>query len=405
MKKVHFTTILCSLFLVMQNASAAVNFSGLFGGSVGIQGKSGENAEFGLPFNVFAVAQANFDSWGIIRADLELKSKDLLSGNLFTGQDATLKLNELSFVTTKNTGSITNYLGVYLGTYEVVGKDDYLQRQFGMSPVTSLLTKSATTLSCGLPLYKNYGVGLSYTMHFNTVPGTAGVNLYFNMTDNSTLQMNLDLRTAWATKFITVDLAAGIGAPLQNKYMGNDVILLIDTLYLHGGVSVLFGSNYTHSLFLQAGVQNIPISRGSFPKTFSGYNDIFLLLEPRIYTKALKARITAYNIPENTLPDMMYLEDPLGAALSIYTDAIDFNSSKLTVGVHLIAGLENQNIFSLMDTDFTADIPALNIYCTPFVDFPVANGNLEVMAQIGACDILDSFCIQYKVKVGYKKAF
>lgn len=409
MKKVHFASIFALLFMFTQKVSADVNFSGMVGGSIGARGESGPDAGFEIPFNIFGAAQFNFGSWGIFRSNIELNSKNMAAGNIFTGQDASLKMNELSFVLTKNSGTIKNYFGFYFGTYEVVGKDDFMQRQLGIIPVTSLLTKSETTLSCGLPLYQNYGIGFSYTANFSKAPGTAGFNLYFNMTDNSTVQLNLDLRTAWATKYLTVDLAAGIGAPLQNKYMGADVILLIDTLYIHGGISVLLGNNYTHSLFIQAGIQNVPITPGSFPKTFDNTNDLYILVEPRIYTKNIKSRLTFYNIPESAVSDMLYLNDPLGVAFSIYSDTISLKNSNMTFGFHFIGSIKDKNLITFINNSSFSpdknDFPGLNIYCTPFIDFSVGNGDLEVMGQIGVCDVINSPYVQYKIKVGYRKSF
>ena len=114
MKKVHFASIFALLFMFTQKVSADVNFSGMVGGSIGARGESGPDAGFEIPFNIFGAAQFNFGSWGIFRSNIELNSKNMAAGNIFTGQDASLKMNELSFVLTKNSGTIKNYFGFYL---------------------------------------------------------------------------------------------------------------------------------------------------------------------------------------------------------------------------------------------------------------------------------------------------
>lgn len=405
MKKFKFSSFILSFLLLGSISFADVNFSGMAGGTAGISGATGGTDEgFSIPFNAFAAAQLNFGTWGIFRANLGLASKNLANGNLFTGQDATLTVNELSLVLVKSAGSIKNYFSFYLGTYEVVGKDEYMQRQFGMDPFTSLVTKNATTLSTGIPLYDNYGTGFSYTMNFANAPGTLGFNLYLNNSSANIPQLNFDIRTAWTLAQLTVDLSAGLTAPMQNQHSGSDVLLLIDSLYVHGGLSLLLGNLYTHSLFIQAGIQNIPIIGSAASTPFSGLQDLSFLVEPRIYTKNLKVRLTAYNLPENTLKDMLYLKDPFGGIITVYSDTIPVKNNNMTLGVHIIGSIKDQDLITFIATSGLV-VPNLNAYITPFINLPVANGSLEIMGQIGGCDILNSIYFTFQTKVGYKKAF
>lgn len=406
MKKNRFSGIFLSLLIAGGISFADVNFSGMAGGTAGIKGTISENPGFEVPFNGFIAAQLNLGSWGIFRANLGLASKNLAGGNLFTGQDATLTMNELSLVITTSSGKIKNYFGFYFGTYEATGCDEYLQRQFGVEPYTSLATKNATTLSTGIPLYDNYGAGFSYTMNFADAPGTFGASIYFNETESKLSKLNIDLRTAWVTKLMTLDFSAGIGAPLQNTASGNNVFLLIDTIYLHGGLSLLIGNRYTHSFLLQAGVQNVELAKGSINYSFSGADDLSLLAEARVYSKVLKTRITAYNLPKSTLKNMLYLNDSLGVVVSLYSDTIPVKNNNMTAGAHIIGTLPQSDFTTVIDgSAFTSGTPVVNAYITPFVDLPLGGGNLEIMAQIGGHDILNNLQFSYQAKAGYKKSF
>lgn len=405
MKKTKLPGLILSFLLAGGISFADMNFSGMAGGSAGIAGTISDTPEFNMPFNGFAAAQLNFGSWGIFRANLGLATKNLADGNIFTGQDATLKINELSFVLLNSGNQIKNYFGFYFGTYEVVGQDEFLQRQFGIEPFTSLVTKNATTLSTGIPLYNNYGAGFSYVMNFAKAPGALGFNLYFNESESSVVKMNFDIRTAWATKIATLDFSAGIGTPLQNNNSGDDVILLIDTIYFHGGISVLLGSLYTHSLFLQAGIQNIAINKGGIDNSFDPVKDITLLVEPRIYTKKLKTRLTAYSLPKETITNMFYLHDTLGAVATVYSDTIPVKNNNMTLGIHVIGSLPDKSIVDLVSENVFENSPEINAFVTPFLSFPVADGEMEIMAQLGAMNLINDLSFSYQAKIGYKKAF
>lgn len=404
MKKNKFILLFTLLFSTTLFAN--VNFSGFAGGSIGFAGKTNSDEPFGLPFNSFAALQLNMDSWGIFRANFELSSKDITEGNIFVGQDAILKMNELSLVLTKNSDKVSNYFGFYFGTYEVVGQDEFLQRQFGIDPFTSLITKNRTTLATGIPLFENQGIGFAYTANFNSTPGTFGINAYFNMAEDDTSQLNIDLRTAWALQYVTFDLALGVGAPLQNKYGAEDVILLIDTLYLHGGITLLLGNVHTHSLFLQAGVQNIKISKGDFEKEFDSVKDFSLIVEPRIYAKNFRTSLSFYSLPTTTINQMMYLKDSLGVAFSFSTDAFNTKKSNINLGVHLIGSATDKSFIDIFTDDFNSTVSDnINLYVTPFITFPLANGDFEVHGQIGLSNIKNDVSVNYEIIAGYKKTF
>lgn len=395
-----------TISLITTSLFANVHFSGIAGGSVGFAGKTKTETPFSLPFNSFVALQLNMSSWGIFRANFELASENITDGNIFVGQDAILKMNELSLVLTKNSNNLSNYFGFYLGTYEVVGQDEFLQRQFGIDPITSMITKNKTTLLTGIPLFENQGFGFSYTANLNSTPAALGFNIYFNMAEDDTSQLNFDLRTAFALQYITLDFSAGIGAPLQNKYGADDVILLIDTLYFHGGLTLLLGNVRTHSLFIQAGVQDVKISKGDFEKVFDPSNDFSFIFEPRIYSKNVKTSLSLYSLPQSVTEKMMYLKDSLGAAFSFYTDIVNTKKSNINLGFHLIASANEKSFINIIQDGFTSTISDnINFSITPFITFPLANGDFELHGQIGLSNITSDISVNYEIIAGYKKTF
>ena len=73
--------------------------------------------------------------------------------------------------------------------------------------------------------------------------------------------LNGDLRYACAFEYVTADFSLGFGGPLKETYKANDVFVVINTLYLHTGLTMLIGNSYTQSVFLQAGLSNAEYSK------------------------------------------------------------------------------------------------------------------------------------------------
>lgn len=410
MKRSKILTMIAAL-LLSGTAFAQVNFSAVVAGTVGVSGNWEKGFEFGIPLSANAKAQINFGNWGVFRGDLNIASPNLANMQVFKNSELNsyVKVNEISFVLNKGANDVMNYFGFYLGTYEAVGCDAFLQRQFGIAPISSSLTKSSSTLSSGYSLYDNYGLGFSYVLNFGKTPAAFGVNLYFDMADAQTVAMNLDLRTAFTFAAITMDAAVGIGAPLQTKYNNQDVILLIDTLYLHGGISVLLGNKYTHSLLLQGGVQNIKITpNGTFASNFSA-DDLSALAEVRIYSKPVKFRITAFNLPKETAKETLYIDDAFGAGFTVIFDSIPLkNETDMTFGIHLTGSFPEKTLVSLLTGLAGGENFAqqkINAAVTPYVIIPLFGGNLEIMGQIGLANILNQPTGNFKAKVGFKREF
>lgn len=406
MKKIKLFHFFIFAILIASNAFADIDITSMVGSSTGVTNSFSEDKKFEIPFSAFYASQINIGNWGILRGNLEIKTRNIAGGNLLIAQDAKLKLNELSLVLKAPVGNRYNYFGFFAGTYEVIGRDEFIQRQFSVDPITSILTTDKTTLESGIPLYDNSGEGFSFTTNFAPLPGAFSINFYLTKTSDSIIQPNLDLRTAWVWKFATIDFSIGIGAPIQNQYKDDTVFILIDSLYFHSGISVLLGNNYTHSLFFQAGIQNIKITPSStFERTFNNLNDITLLIEPRIYSRIIKASFTLYDIPKSRIEERLYLRDQTGFAFSIYSDNINTRRSQLTLGLHTICSVKDNSLFSLIENISNESNIVLNMFITPFAKLPIGDGYFEAMAQVGLLDFTKATSVDFNFILGYKRHF
>ena len=104
-------------------------------------------------------------------------------------------------------------------------------------------------------------MGMADVLKFYTLPTLIGIYAYVNSEDDEYKVFNVDLRNAFSFHYFTMDLAAGLGAPLSDKSQGKDVIVAINKLYWHMGTTIFLGNNYTAAaLFAQMGINNASIS-------------------------------------------------------------------------------------------------------------------------------------------------
>ena len=282
MKKLNGIFLFAALLAAAPLAHAVPSFSGALGGSAGLDldiPVSGGEKSFKVPLSGFAAVQANLTDWFVARGEIALDASDFAFDDIFSSSQAALKLNELSAVFIRKAVSATSFVSAFIGEYEQIGSDSFLMRQFGIEPISSSLSKSATNLS-GISILPTRGAGLSYIINFDKAPIAAGGYLYFGKDANKNWTLNFDTRFALATNAVCLDFLFGIGAPLQDSYNNSDVVLMIDTITLRGGANFLLGNKYTHSLLIQAGIKDIAV-KGKNAGTVTG-NELSFLFEPRI---------------------------------------------------------------------------------------------------------------------------
>lgn len=386
-------------------AHAVPSFSGAVGGCVGlgfdVQTKNMDSS-FRAPLAGFAAVQANFTDWCLARGELSVDASNFEFNDIFSSSIAAINLNELSLVFIRRSVSATTFFTGYMGSYEQLGCDTFMTRQFGTAPVCSHLSKSATNLSDG-SILANRGAGLSFMVNFDKAPIATGAYIYAGKNKNDDWTLNFDGRFAVSTNLLSVDAVFGIGSPIQDKYNNNDVVLMIDTITLKGGASVLLGSKFTHSLLLQVGVKDISV-RGKNAGVTIG-DEINFLVEPRIKFKKFRLHFTVFNYDSESLQKLLYLPEEMGLAVSFIRDEIDIKNYSISGGINLIGTLGNMKLLKAFEKNIF-DTATFNAYVSPYVIVPVgASANIEGMMQFGVKDISHDLIVDFKLIVGAKKTF
>ncbi len=400
-KTIFFAALLSAAF----SLAAAPSFRGAIGGCAtgDLTVPLNKEKTWGtIPLAGFAAAQANLAEWAILRGEIAAFASDVSESDIFSDNQAKIRINELSFVLQRRAFTATNYFSLFLGAYEPIGSDAFLMRHFGIEGIASQLTKSYTSL-CGSPVRSTKGTGISYIVNFDKAPIATGAYFFFNKNKEGNWAMNLDARFALSSNYATLDFSIGVGAPIQDRYNNNDVVLVIDTISLHGGVDFLLGSKYSHSLFFQAGVEDITV-KGKGAGVLDG-DEVKLLIEPRINFNTFKFSLTAYSLDKKSVEEFVYLNDPIGAGVTFYKDDIEGKRGDITLGIHAFASLSQIKLTDFLEGKNIGSA-AYSAYLTPYAIFPLsATASMETMAQVGVKDIAGDRALKFKIGVGAKKTF
>ena len=145
MKKFFMKSILAAAFLSLAaGLFAEPAFSGYSGGKVNYAANEEETEKYDpdLTLQAFFQGQFNFSQnmWG--RLEFSIDTGDFLSKELFHKTSATFEIDELSLIFKSNSDSDANYFSIFMGTYDPIGSDIFLQRYFGIQPIASKITES-----------------------------------------------------------------------------------------------------------------------------------------------------------------------------------------------------------------------------------------------------------------------
>lgn len=387
-------------FIAVHASSTA--FSGYAGIKGDLQSKE-DSSNFDPIMNMQAyfAGELDFSPSFLMRAEFSIQTGDILDSGLFKETSSVFCIDEFSCTYIKPFLGITQYLSGFIGTFEPIGSDVFLQRHFGISPITSLITESWLGLK-GSTVYPFYGIGGSYIIHINSMPIATGAYIYKNEENDANInQLNFDLRFAAVTSPFSVDIATGFGAPLDSKNGTEDVILIIDKLYLHTGIDLLIGNKYSQSVFMQAGFSNMPIKAGG-EKNEIDSDDIYLLVEPRLYTKKFRAHLTLFSVPQESADKFIFIDDTFGVNLTIFTDRLYIKNRDITFGFHTTMSFPERDFFDLKrikelkDDDYTIKV-------SPFVSVPIMTGTLKTMLQVKINKFKrSSWQDQFLLNIGYK---
>lgn len=355
-------------------------FSGYSGGKVNYATNEEVTDKYDpdLKLQAFFQGQFNFSQnmWG--RLEFSIDTGDFLSKELFHKTSAFFEIDELSLTFKSNSDTGANYFSVFMGTYDPIGSDIFLQRYFGIQPIASKITESWLGIA-GSILYPHFGIGIADVKRLLNSPVTFGGYAYINHEDRFYYVFNTDFRFACVYRYFTFDFAGGIGIPLSNSNQGQEVIAAIEKIYWHAGTTMLVGNNYTQSLFIQAGLFNAPFTKRN--GTEISPDDIYLLFEPRFLLENAHVNLTLYSVPKDTADKLMFIDDTLGANLNIYGDSFSLGANRFTIGTNFGFSFVDKNLLDLKNP-MELIKGSYNITMTPYMSTNFLSGELHTQVSI-----------------------
>ena len=401
-KKILSSIIIAGLFLI-SDISAATTFSGFAGGKLNYgPDETVEEYKPNLKLQAFFAGQFNFSQNIWSHLEFSIDTGDFISESIFEQTPAAFQIDEISLITRGNLENVTNYFSVFMGTYDPIGSDLFLQRYFGIKSIASKITDSYLGLA-GSILYPHFGVGISDVLKLHAEPVAFGGYMYVNNEDSKYYVFNTDLRTAGVFRNFTWDLAFGLGIPLADKYKGEDVIIAIDKVYWHAGTTLLIGNNYKNSLFLQAGLYNAAFTAKRDDVLVSP-KDLYILFEPRFITQRFHFNFTLYSLPQNTVQKLLFVDDTLGIDLNFYSDSSLFGSNTFTFGAHASLSFKDKCLYDIKDIGNIAS-NGYNLNITPYITNPFLSGELHIQGKIRIMALADNPAKAFSADLGYRTKF
>lgn len=380
MKKIgKIALAFAAIFILCANLYSQAAFSGYSGGKLNYSSnQEAENYDPDLCLQAFFQGQFNFSPnlWGHL--EFSIDTQDFLNSELFHKTDSSFKIDEISLIFKTQTEIDSNYFSVFMGTYDPIGSDIFLQRYFGIQPIASKITESWLGLA-GSILYPHFGMGISDVKRFMAAPIALGGYVYVNHEDNKYYVLNTDARFACVYRFFCFDIAGGIGFPMSDSNQGKDTIAVIEKLYWHAGTTMLIGNNYTQSLFIQAGLFNVPFTKRD--GTTVSPQDIYLLFEPRFLIDRAHVNLSIFSLPQDTVDQLIFVDDTLGANLNIYGDSFSLGAHRFTFGTNFSFSFTGKTFMDvikpleLIKGDF-------NITMTPYLSTNFLSGEIHTQFSV-----------------------
>lgn len=368
--------------------------------------------------------QLDFNGKLLLRGEFFIEADDLVEQNFFeepTSENAFFRIEELSATYRLSSASSSHYFSAFLGNFQPIGSDIFLQQQFGIKPIASFFTESWHGLS-GASVYPFYGAGLSYVLN-PAFPWALGFFFYVNtQTEDETTTniLNSDVRFASVLSWLTADLSAGLSFPLENSDdAGTEVILIVRKVQLHAGFDLLFGNKNTFSFFLQGGFNKFTLnpSRTNSSDNKLSFSDLYFIVEPRFALRQCNIDFSLFNIPSESADDMLYLKhivssdssitNLLGANLCIVTDNLYLGNVNFTFGIHTTFCFTDSVLADAISSP--ANILSWNkeLYITPFTSVPVFGGEVKAEVSASIFDLISWANIKnaFRASVGFRSQF
>lgn len=396
-------------FFILLNTSVFCEsyFSGYTGGKLNFGSQDSNVFSPQLKLQAFFAGQLNFTPNIWSHLEFSLDSGNLISESIFRKSESIFMIDEVSIIGRASLANSMNYLSFFLGKYDPIGTDIFLQRYFSIEPIASKITESYLGFA-GSNLYPLSGIGIADVIRPQSSPVAGGLYLYMNHEDDDYYVFNSDLRFAGNLQYFTWDIAGGVGFPIidddQKKY--EELLIAVEKLYWHAGTTILIGNNYTNGLFLQGGLYNAGLKKKGNLE-ISG-DDIYFIFEPRFITHNFHTNISLYSIPSKTVRSLLFVDGNLGADLNIYSEDIKIGKKFFTIGCHFAAALIDFTVMDFADSDklnsINTDYLSANI--TPYTTTDFLGGELHFMASVRIMEILRrNPCNIVTIDLGYRTKF
>ena len=115
--------------------------------------------------------------------------------------------------------------------------------------------------------------------------------------------------------------------------------------------------------------------------------------------------ISIFSLPEDTVKQLLLVDDTLGVNINFYADASLGSSNSLTYGTHVSVSLIDKHLPDLKDIkDITTD--DLNINVSPYLESQFLSGQLHAQATIRLMDFVrERAGHAFALDLGYRTKF
>lgn len=403
-KKSVISFLLITGLFITSGLNASTFFSGYAGGKLNYSADSNaEKYDPDLKLQAFFAGQFNFSNNLWSHLEFSIDTKDFISESIFHETESVFQIDEASLIIRANMENTTNYFSAFMGTYDPIGSDVFLQRYFSIKSIASKITDSYLGLA-GSILYPHFGLGISDVIKMHNNPLAFGGYMYFNHEDSKYFVFNADLRAACVYRYFTGDFACGIGAPLADKFKGEAVFIAIDKFYWHAGTTLLIGNNYTNSLFIQAGLYNAAFTAKN-DNIIVGPEDLYILLEPRFLFQNFHFNISLYSLPPNTIKKLLLVDDTLGVDLNFYSDSALLGAKPFTVGAHVSLSFKDKSIIDFKNINSIGSA-GFNLCLTPYMSTAFLSGELHLQGKINVMELAKEVPGKaFSADLGYRTKF
>ena len=395
------------MFPINLSATSFSGYAGIAGNLTNEPLSTREDTDVRLPMDSFLTGQLEFSNFLIVRGEISFRPENVLKTGLLSYTDTYFRINELSGTIRVNTDYFTHYLALFMGRYESIGSDIFMQRHFGIKPFNSKLTENwRGTAEPVIYPFEKYG--LSYVAQPST-NFASGLYLY-SCDEGDSRVINADLRFALSTYIVKTDFAFGVGVPFGDGNVGgNDqAVFAIHSIDLHYGLTSLITLGERSELFLQNGITKLSFTGNGNPPELDDDNLSFLI-EPRFLVgDNSRFSLSLFQVSKDCKDESFFLHGLLGINLMYSNSGIIFGNIDIESGAHLSATLENQNLpffddFSVSELEENREHRRTAFALCPFMNISAGKGVIKTAFSFdvstvykGTPDLYTSFLLGYK---------